>query len=140
MSQSPDTPAELFDFDDVQVIESADLRIKDPTRNNAPTSIVIKLASPIHPDRKRVEMAQQRRMLAAMQKTGKLQLDDPEEREAAEVDKLVASTLGWTGARTPYSREAAKKLYADPARMYVRQQVREALDDMELFTRSSARS
>jgi hypothetical protein len=134
------TPQDTFDFDSVEVLESADLRIKDPSRNNAPTGIVITLASPIHPDRKRSEQAVSRRMQAVLQKTGKLQLSDPEERELEELDKLVACTLGWVGSKTPFSRDAARKVYADPRRLHIRMQVREALDDMELFTQACAQS
>ncbi len=142
MSQDPATygAEELFDFDAIETVESADLRIKDPTRTNAPTPFVITLASPIHPARKRIELAEQRRMQAALMKTGKLQLDDPEERELSLIDKLVAATLGWRGAKVPYSPAAARKLYSDPKRIYVRDQVRTALDDMELFTIACAAS
>lgn len=137
---NPPTDGCLDDFDDVELLASGDLRLKDPTRNNAPTSIVITLASPIHPDRKRMEMAHQRRLLATIRKSGQIQVDDPEERELAEIDKLVSCTLGWRGARTPFSPAAARALYSDPKRMHIRWQVRDALDDMELFTRRSARN
>lgn len=133
----PDTD---FDLDTVEVVESADLRIKDPTRNLAPTNIVFSLASPMHRARRSWEFAQQRKLAAAMQKTGRLNLGDPEEREAAELEKLVVCTLGWRGSKTPFSADAARKLYADPARLHIREQVKTALDDIELFTRLSVPS
>lgn len=138
MEQIDSTTPQPFDPDSIEVVDRADVRIKDPTRNNAPTSWVITLASPIHPARKRLEMAQQRRMQAHLMKTGKLQLDDPEERELVEIDKLVMSTLGWSGATIPFSADAARRIYSDSRRSYVTAQVRQALDDMELFTKACA--
>lgn len=139
-TQLPTPGADVFDFDSVETVESAELRVKNPLVGNQPTPFVLTLASPIHPDRKRLEHAQQRRMQAAMVKTGRLQLDDPEERERAETEKLVACTLGWRGAAVPYSPQAARALYSDPRRLYVREQVLQALGDLELFTRASAQN
>jgi hypothetical protein len=50
----------------------------------------------------------------------------------------VACTLGWTGSSLPYSAEAARKLYSDPKRRWLCDQVQAALDERELFMRSSA--
>ena len=39
---------------------------------------------------------------------------------------------------TPYSREAARKLYSDPKRRWLRDQVASALNERELFTQACA--
>ena len=123
-----------FDFTSFEDISTGTVKIKTPT--GAPTSMEITLAGPEHPDRKRRTFAKQRKLRAAIAKTGKLPIADPEEDDVDEVGELVACTLGWTGAAEAFSTDAAKRLYADPKRRWLRDQVRAALDDRELFTRA----
>jgi hypothetical protein len=125
-----------FAFEDVS---TGSLRVKDPL-TGAPTPMVITLAGPEHPDRKRRLHARQRRLRSAMAKTGKLPISDPEDDAAEQVDDLVANTLGWEGAAVPFSATAARELYSDPKRRWLCDQVQAALDERELFTRSSAAS
>lgn len=132
-------PAITFDIDAYEDVISAEVRIKDPT-TGAPTPMVVTLAGPEHPDRKRMSFAKARRLRAALAKTGKLPMVEPEDDEADELDQLVACTLGWQGASVPYSRDAARKLYADPKRRWLRDQVSASLQERELFTRASALS
>jgi hypothetical protein len=106
----------------------------------APTAMVVKLAGPEQPERKRRLFARQRRLRAAMVKTGKLPTSDPEDDEIQAVDELVACTLGWENPYSwcgQFSPEAARKIYSNPERSWFRQQVQEAIDDLALFTRSS---
>lgn len=131
------TAAPVFDPLGVEDVPTGELRIKDPL-TGAPTAMVITLAGPEHPDRKRRLFVRQRRLRAAMAKTGKLPVSDPEDDEADLVDELTASTLGWTGSAQPFSPEAARRLYSDPKRRWLCAQVREALDERELFTQASA--
>jgi diadenosine tetraphosphatase ApaH/serine/threonine PP2A family protein phosphatase len=136
---------ELPDFDlaDYVDVTSARVMLKDP-KTGATTRRFIDVAGPEHPDRKRLIFATQRRMRMALAKTGKLQVGDPEDDAADQIDMLVASTLGWNlkfrGQDLPFSKEAARALYNDPERLYVREQVQAALNERELFTRSSAAS
>ena len=125
-----------FDFTAFEDSPTADVRIKTPT--GSPTSMVITLAGPEHPQRKRIMFARQRRMRNALAKTGKLQVNDPEDDEAEELDLLCASTLGWSGAAVAYSADAVRALYSDPKRRWLREQVQAALNERELFTHSSA--
>ena len=124
----------MFDFTSFEDISTGTVKIKTPT--GAPTSMEIALAGPEHPDRKRRTFAKQRKLRASIAKTGKLPIADPEEDDADEVDELVACTLGWTGAAEAFSTDAARRLYADPKRRWLRDQVRAALDDRELFTQA----
>lgn len=127
-----------FDFESFEDVSTGTLHVKTPT--GAPTGVQITLAGPEPPDRKRRIFARQRRLRAAIAKTGKLPVADPEDDEADDLDELVACTLGWAGAAVPYSVEAARKLYADPKRRWLRDQVKAALDDRELFTRACAQN
>lgn len=128
-------PMAVFDFTEFEDTTTADVRIKNPT-TGAPTPMVVTLAGPEHPDRKRIAFAKQRRMRAGLAKTGKLQVGDPEEDEAEELDLLVACTLGWQGAPVDYSAKAVRDLYSDPKRRWLRDQVQAALQERELFTRA----
>lgn len=126
---------ELFDIASVEDVETADVSIKHPS-TGAATGMVVTIAGPEHRDRKAREMARLRRLRKVMVKTGKLPDTDPEEDEADETDHLVACTLGWKGATVQFSKDAARSLYTDPKRRWLRQQVRAALNEAELFTRA----
>lgn len=144
-SSSSSTPAaEGFDFELVEFVDTAAVEIKDPTRGHAPTGWIITVASEVHPIRKAWDFKQRRlkaaRMAASLSKGKGIPTDDPEDAEADLIERLVACTLGWTGSKVAYTPAAARALYSDPRRVWVRRQVIESLDDIELFTRSSARS
>lgn len=130
--------SETFDLEAYEDVTSATVRIKDPT-TGAPTPMVVTLAGPEHADRKRLTFARQRRLRAALAKTGKVPVSDPEEDDAEELDMLVACTLGWSGASVPYSPAEARRLYSDPKRRWLRDQVAAALQERELFTRACAK-
>jgi hypothetical protein len=132
----PVNPAPAFDFNSIEDVPTGAYRVKDQT--GAPTAMVINLAGPEHPERKKRLFARQRRLRAALSKTGKMPISDPADDEADELDDLVSSTLGWDGAAVPYSPQAARSLYGDPKRRWLRDQVVAALQERELFTRSSA--
>lgn len=137
MEQVPVPPP--FDFTAYEDTESTEVRIKDP-KTGAATTMLVTLAGPEHPARKRITMARQRKLRQQISRTGKVPMSDPEDDEADQVDLLVASTIGWTGAAVPFSTKAAADLYNDPKRRWLRDQLQTALDDRELFTRSSARN
>lgn len=130
---------ETFRLDEYEDVATADVRIKNP-KTGAPTSMVVTLAGPEHPDRKRIQFAKSRRLRAELSKTGKLPVTDPEEDEAEETDMLVSCTIGWTGADPAFSKQAARAVYTDPKRRWLRDQVLAALNERELFTRASAQT
>jgi hypothetical protein len=129
-------PAALFDPFSIEDVPTGTLRVRDQA--GAPTAMVITLAGPEHPERKKRLHSRQRRLRAVLSKTGKLPMSDPEDDEADELDDLVACTLGWEGCNLPYSAQAARQLYADAKRSWLRSQVKAALEERELFTRASA--
>lgn len=129
---------DLMSFEDVQ---SADVRIKAPD-TGAPTPLVISLAGPEHPKRRKIQLDRQRRLRAQLQRTGKVQLGDPVEDEQEEAELLADCTLGWTGMVAggkvvEFSRAKALEIYTDPRRQWLRAQVKAALDDREAFIRRS---
>ena len=136
-----ETTAKPFDIGDIEDVIEAEYTLRDPV-TNSPTGIVFKLGGPEHRPRKRLMNDRLRRMAAQASKTGRVPVPDPTEADEIEVDLLVASTIGWSGLvlngkAIEYSPEAARQLYTDPKRRWLRNQVKEALDDRELFTRRS---
>ena len=67
-----------------------------------------------------------------------MHISDPEDDAADDLELTVACTLGWRGAAQPYTPAAARALYADPKRRWLRDQVQAGLQDRALFMRSSA--
>ena len=134
------TTATTADFDPLSIedVPTGILRVRNQA--GAPTPMAITLAGPEHPDRKKRLFGRQRRLRAVLSKTGKLPMSDPEDDESDELDDLVACTLGWTGCTMPYSPQAARNIYADPKRQWLRGQVKAALEERELFTHSSVAS
>lgn len=132
---------ETFDLDSFEDVSAGDYVVKHP-ETNQPTPIVVTLAGPEHPNRKKIAYAAQRRLRKVLQQTGKLQLADPEEEEGEEVDMLVSCTLGWKGISVggkplAFSVEAARSLYTDPKRRWLRDQVKAALNEREHFIKRS---
>lgn len=136
MNDTPAAATAAFDPLTIEDVPTGTLRVRDQA--GAPTAMVITLAGPEHPDRKKRLHSRQRRMRAVLSKTGKLPMSDPEDDEADELDDLVACTLGWTGCSLPYSPQAARSLYADTKRSWLRTQVKTALEERELFTLACA--
>ncbi len=132
--QDSTEPFDLMAFEDA---DSADLRIKHPV-TGAPTTMVVQIAGPEHPLRRRLVLDRQRRLRAHLAKTGNMHISDPEDDAADDLELTVACTLGWRGAAQPYSPAAARELYADPKRRWLRDQVQAGLQDRALFMRSSA--
>lgn len=126
---------DTFDLDAFEDVASAELRIKNP-KTGEPTPMVVTLAGPEHPDRKRIAFARQRNLRAKLAKTGKVPVSSPEEDEDDELELLVACTLGWSGASVAYSRDEARRLYADNKRRWLRDQVAAGLQERELFTQA----
>jgi hypothetical protein len=143
---TPDTSnpaaAAPFDIADYEDVASSDVIIKHPA-TGAPTQLVITIAGPEHPDRKRQAFDRARKMRAQLQKTGKVQLGDPVDDEADMTDQLVAFTLGWSGMvragqPVPYGADVARQLYTDGKLRWLRDQVVAALDEREAFIKRSA--
>lgn len=129
-------PDLVFDLDSYEDVESAEIVIKTP--DGAPTAFIITLAGPEHPVRRRIDFDRQRRLRAGLQKTGQLQLGTPEDDFEDETDQLAACTLGWRGGSVEFSAAAARALYDNPKRRWIREQVKAGLAERERFIRRSA--
>lgn len=132
-----------LDLDAFEDHESIEVEVKDPLTGNG-TGAFITVAGPNHPKRRAMRIAHARKIRNAVRKSGQIALPDPEEQEADETDMLVACTLGWKGLRQggaplPFSRDAAYKLYLDPKRDWLRDQVKVALEERERFISRSAK-
>lgn len=134
----------MFDLDAYDEETSTELVIRDPATGNA-TPAVFTIAGPEHSARREIKKAEQRRLQRGLERYGRIVTRDPDEMEEDETDMLVASTLGWRGVmrngiELPYSASEARKLYTDPKRAWLREQVKKALDERERFIRRSAES
>ena len=130
-----------FNLKKIQQLTSADVSIRD-TDGNA-TGVVFTMAGPEHPERKRITFAQSRKALARYQKSGRVELPDPEEAESTKFENLAAYTLGWkgyadeAGTDVPFSRQAALDLYRDSSMAWLVDQLESALGEKDLFIRRS---
>ena len=125
----------VLDISTITELGEAEVSIKHPT-TGAPTGATVTLAGPEHPKRKQLIFSRTRKLRAKFQKTGKVQLDDPEDEETDGVAYLAACTLGWKGiaekgVAVPYSMQAAIDLYTRVG--WLRTQVAAALDEKENF-------
>ena len=133
----PPTADAGFCIDDFTDIASADFEIKHPV-TDAPTGIVVQIAGPENPRRKKMQFARVRKMRNATAKAGMLKLQDPADEEEDETDFLAACILGWnkmptaTGNMT-YSAQAARDLMADPERRWLRSQIKSFVEEREAF-------
>lgn len=133
---------EEFFLDDYEDIASTTMNIQHPVTGK-PTDMEIIIAGPEHPARKRLVQARQRVMRQELEKSGKIKLNDPTEDDQDELELLIACTLGFNNLRTrggaiEFNPENVIALYTDPTKNWIKKQVREKLDQTELFIRRSA--
>jgi hypothetical protein len=132
-----------LDLDDFEDIEAGRLVLANP-KTNEPTTSYIELASPEHQARKRLDLARTRKLRSEYSQTGKMPSTDPVDDIEEETDYLVATTLGWNltagGAPVEFSAAAARKLYTDPKKQWVRAQALVGLRKTELFIKNSAKA
>ena len=132
----------MLDLSTIIDAGSADIALKHPV-SGASLGATITVAGPEHPARKAIEFARQRKLRAAIAKSGKLEVTDPADDELDVIDKLAACTLGWSGitdagAELPYSRDAAARLYAREGLGWLREQVLAGLNERERFITACA--
>lgn len=136
--------AETLDLDQFEDIPTGSVTLKNPA-TGAPTAASIELLGPEHPVRKKIQMDRARKLRAAFQRTGKIEITDPLDDFDDETDFLVNCTTGWSGltqggTALAFSADAARTLYTDPKRQWVRVQVKKALDEADRFIASSSKT
>lgn len=143
MSQTTNSLVSNLDLDDFEDLQTGSLPLVNP-KTGEPTSSTIELASKEHPSRKKIDLARSRKVRTAYMKTGKIPNVDPLDEIEDETDYLVGVTLGWNltqgGKPLAFSAEAARTLFTDPKKQWVRQQVLDALNKNELFINNSAKA
>ncbi len=128
-----------IDLASITTLKSAEVEIVHPA-TAVGLGVMFLLAGPEHEVRKRAGVEAARRM------RDRILADDLDvvTTDAQETEVLVASTLGWRrkddggpvtfgGEPLPFSAEAARKLYTDPERHWLRMQVRNALERRAVF-------
>ena len=132
-----------LDLDQFEDQLSADIFLKSPA-TGAVTRSYITVIGPEHPARKKIQFDRARRQRAEFAKKGKLEVRDPLEDIEEQTDFMVTCTTGWNltqgGLPVPFSPEAARSIYNDPKRQWLRAQVFKGLDDAERFISSSAKT
>lgn len=132
-----------FNLKSIKTLQTFDYEIRDEEGN--PTGVVFTLAGPNHPVRKAAQMAANRKLIASANKTGKVELPDPEEAEEQRIKDLTAFTLGWSGyvddngKPVPFDSATARELYADPDMLWLAKQVEDALGEKDRFTKRAAK-
>lgn len=132
-----------LDIDDFEDIEIGLLKLKNP-QTGEPTTSSISLASKEHESRKKIDLAKARKLRSAYVKDGKLPNTDPLDDIEEETDYLVAITIDWNltqgGKPLPFTKEAARVLYTDPKKQWIRAQALDALNKNDIFIKSSAKA
>jgi hypothetical protein len=130
----------MFNPYSVRDADSAVIPVLDP-ETKKPTGATITLAGPEHEKAKALRFANDRRQRKALEKSGRLTLDDPEVEADRVLDELVAVTLDWAafcddaGAAMPFSAEAVRKLYVGVP--WLREQMLESRRDRGNFIKRS---
>lgn len=139
--QMQQVQAPALDLDALVQCETAVLVIKHPV-TGSPSASTVTIAGPEHPVRKAIEFSRMRAARKQFEMTGAITVTDPADDEADEADLLARCTLGWSiaagGVPLEFSVDAARALYADPRRRWLRDQVKAGLDRISLFIGSSA--
>lgn len=131
----------MFNPYSVRDADSAIVPILDP-ETKKPTGATITLAGPESEKAKALRFANDRRQRRALEKSGRLTLDDPEVEAERVLDELIAVTLGWDGfadddgAALPFTAENARKLYVGVP--WLRDQMLDARRDRGNFIKRSA--
>jgi hypothetical protein len=131
-----------LDLDQVADQTSAEYTIRHP-KTGAPTAAKLLLAGPEHEVRRQAVFGRMRARQLELERAGRISLPDPEADEADRTALVAVCTLGWTGLEEGgkplvFTVDAARKLYADPKKRWLRDQALQALDQRELFIGSSA--
>jgi hypothetical protein len=128
-----------FNLKKIKTLESFDVEIKDEEGNG--TGVFFTLAGPNHTVRRTAQLALNRKMIAQANKTGKVELPDPEDSEVERLKNLANATLSWKGyvndegQEVPFSTATALALYQDPEMMWLVDQVDTALGAKDRFTK-----
>ncbi len=135
--------AEAIDLDQFEDVQISTVVLKNPT-TGAPTTSTISIMGPEHPARKKITLDRARKNRTEFQRTGKVAVTDPLDDIDSDTDMMVACTTDWTlqeaGAPLPFSPEAARVLYTDPKRQWLRAQVRKAMEETDRFIGNSTKA
>ncbi len=122
---------------------SAWVDLKDETTGAKIASV--ELAGPEHPKRKAILFARQRKVRNVLQRTGKLELADPQDEEQDDLEMLVQCTLAWSaefvdddGKALACTAENVRKEFGAEGNGWLRRQLKRAADETERFIKSSA--
>lgn len=128
-----------FNLKSIRTLEQFQVEIKD--EQGIGTGVIFTLAGPNHPARRQAQLAANRKLIQQANKTGKVELPDPEDSESERFKNLATATLNWTGycddagQAVPFSQQAAHDLYTDPSMLWLVDQVEAAMGAKDRFTK-----
>ena len=128
-----DTPEALDMFEMPVDLEQIEYVVKHPV-TGAPTAARILLAGITHPVRRGAMFTRMRTLMAE----GRAEIVDAEAADEDTTVFVAQCTFGWSGLATggvlrPFIVGAALVLYSDPKYLWLRDQVRDALQQRTLF-------
>ena len=130
-----------LDLDALVQTDTAVLVIRHPV-TGAASATTVTIAGPEHPVRKAIVFGRMRAARKEFEKTGAIHVTDPVDDEADETDLMARCTLGWNltagGVPIEFTLDAARAIYGDPKRRWLRGQVKVGLDQLDLFISGSA--
>src|SRR5688572_10223474 len=88
-----------MEINSVKELQASVMNVTNPHTGAIEVGTTVTLAGPTHPGRRALELNQQRIARARINKKGRIELGDPLEDEADQMDKLVACTLDWSGLK-----------------------------------------
>lgn len=133
----------MFKLYSIRDADSAVIAVLDP-ETKKPTGATITLAGPEHEKSRALSLAQERKMRKGIEKSGRIQLDDPEVEADRLIDELVAVTLAWDGFADDegkpiaFTAENVRAAYVGVP--WLRRQMMEARRDSGNFIKRSASS
>lgn len=141
-SASLPAAAITFDLEEFDDVFSSEYVVKHPITDE-PTNMVFVLAGPEHPARKKETFKRIRYTRQEFANKGKYVPQDPETEDAETTDLVGRCILGWSGVfkggvAVPYSKNEAITLVTNPKKRWLRDQVKAALDERELFIKTCA--
>jgi hypothetical protein len=132
-----------FNIDDYEDISSAHYAVKHPITGEA-TPFVVVLAGPEHPLRKKKVLDKIRQNRKDYLNKGQVKFTDPADEDADLTDLVGRCILGWSGCvdasgqEIIYTQNAAITLVTNPKKRWLRDQLKEALDQADLFIKVCA--
>jgi len=135
----------MFRLGDIETVEQVEIELRNP-RTGAPLGVRISLAGPAHPLHQAKVLERSRRMMLAAALEGKEKAMERglDEAQQARVELAIACVINWRGLANgdghelPWSPQKAADVLMDKRNHWILEQISDALNDRDRFTKDSA--